>query len=128
MRIKPKGSDVNTVRCIITRQKGSFIAIYLMELDKDECLVFIRYCIALMPFSLPGRFCLCTVLKRAGCLACTYPFMFCSVITHLYCLCDLVFLPGINHCQQGRGFKNIQGQKGGSSPLTFAPLPVRVEK
>lgn len=80
------------------------------------------------PLSLPGRFCLITVLKRVGCVACTRPFMFCSVITHLYCLCDLVFLPGINHCQQGRGFKNIQGQKGGSSSLTFAPLPVRVEK
>lgn len=68
------------------------------------------------------------VLKHVGCMACTCPFMFCSVITHLYCLGDLVFLPGINHCQQGRGFKNIQGQKGESYSLTFAPLPVRVEK
>lgn len=34
--------------------------------------------------------------------------MFSAVIRYLYCLRDLLFLPGINHCQQDRGSKVVK--------------------
>lgn len=107
LRIKSKGSNTNMVYWIMTSSLSKHLYHAWQWLMSLVCNVL--YCVddtvivftSFFPWQILASH--YEKLWHVGWMGCTCLFMFFAVITNLYCLHDLVFLPDINHCQEERG-------------------------